>query len=91
MVSTALRSDQLAAWEHDGYLKLDGFADATTCARMHDHVVDLCRRAAAGESIGDSLVDPERNAWDGCDRTRGPGLEGLHPAHGRSGLRRVRP
>lgn len=66
MVSTALRSDQLAAWEHDGYLKLDGFADATTCARMNDHVVELCRRAAAGESIGDSLVDPERNAWAGA-------------------------
>jgi phytanoyl-CoA hydroxylase len=66
MISTALHADQLALWEQDGYLKLDRFADAPTCARMHDHVVDLCRRAAAGEGIGDSLVDPERNEWAGA-------------------------
>jgi phytanoyl-CoA hydroxylase len=66
MISTALRPDQLAAWGDDGYLKLDGFVDVPTCTRMHDHVVDLCRRAATGEGIGDSLVDPERNAWAGA-------------------------
>jgi len=66
MVSTALGPDQLAAWERDGYLKLDRFADTPTCTQMHDHVVEICRSAAAGEGIGDSLVDPERNAWAGA-------------------------
>jgi len=66
MGTTATRPAQLESWERAGYMLLDGFADATTCTRMHDRIVEVCRDAAAGTPIGDSLVDPERNAWPGA-------------------------
>ncbi|MFO7589699.1 MAG: phytanoyl-CoA dioxygenase family protein [Acidimicrobiia bacterium] len=51
------------AWDRDGFLVLPGFVDAETCRAMEARAVELCRRAAAGESIRHSLVDPERNPW----------------------------
>jgi phytanoyl-CoA hydroxylase len=63
MRSTALSVENIETWERDGYALVDGFASADTCAVMHDRIVELCRAAAAGEPIGDSIVDPERNPW----------------------------
>lgn len=54
---------QREAWDRDGFLVLPGFVDAGTCRGMEARAVELCRRAAAGESIRHSLVDPERNPW----------------------------
>ena len=53
----------MESWERDGYALVERVRDADTCAVMHDRIVELCRAAAAGEPIGDSIVDPERNPW----------------------------
>jgi phytanoyl-CoA hydroxylase len=66
MTSTVLTDDQRETWERDGFVLLEGFADRETCARMHEHVVAICRAATDGETTGDSLVDPERNPWEGA-------------------------
>jgi len=63
MATATMTADQRASWEHNGYCILPGFADAATCTEMHGRAVELCRKAAAGESIRHSLVDPERNPW----------------------------
>ncbi|HEY8216255.1 MAG TPA: phytanoyl-CoA dioxygenase family protein [Acidimicrobiia bacterium] len=64
MTTTALRIEHLESWTRDGYALVEGFVDPATCTAMHDRIIEVCRDAAAGVPIGDSLVDPERNAWN---------------------------
>lgn len=61
-VST-ITADHRDSWERNGYFILERFADAATCVAMHTRAAELCQLDAAGESIGHSLVDPERNPW----------------------------
>jgi hypothetical protein len=63
MTTTAWTTDDVESWERDGYALLDGFVGDRTCAEMHSRIVEICRAAAVGERIGDSVVDPERNPW----------------------------
>jgi ectoine hydroxylase-related dioxygenase (phytanoyl-CoA dioxygenase family) len=63
MGTAVITDDQRASWEQNGYFILPKFADDATCTTMHERAVELCRRAAAGESIHHSFVDPERNPW----------------------------
>jgi phytanoyl-CoA hydroxylase len=58
--------DGLESWARDGYVLLRAFASDATCDAMHERIVDVCRDAAAGAKIGDSIVDPERNPWPGA-------------------------
>jgi ectoine hydroxylase-related dioxygenase (phytanoyl-CoA dioxygenase family) len=61
-----LTAEQRASWDEHGYFVVRGFADADTCTGMLDRAVDRCRANARGESLGVSLVDPERNSWPGA-------------------------
>ena len=56
----------LESWERDGFALLRSFVDTDMCRVMHERIVDVCRTAAAGSPIGDSIVDPERNSWAGA-------------------------
>ncbi len=60
---SAISAGQRTSWDVNGYFILEGFADAATCDAMLARAAELCRKNAAGESIGHSLVDPERNPW----------------------------
>ena len=64
--SGVLSPDQRDSWVDRGSFVIPAFADAGTCDAMLARAAELCRRAAAGESIGHSLVDPERNPWPGA-------------------------
>lgn len=57
-----LDTDQLAAFERDGFVKLTGFADSAVGRGMLDRVVELARRAGAGEDVSPALVLPEQQA-----------------------------
>ena len=59
---SALDPRQLAAFERDGFVKLAGFAEASTGHAMLDRVIDVARRAAAGEDIEPAFVLPEQQA-----------------------------
>ncbi len=59
MTATALDPAFLEAWESRGYFRVDGFADAATCAAIHDEIVEICRRAAAGEDLSPIFVERE--------------------------------
>jgi ectoine hydroxylase-related dioxygenase (phytanoyl-CoA dioxygenase family) len=58
-----LTGTQRDSWNASGYCVLESFADSATCDAMLRRATELCRRDAAGESIGHALVDPERNPW----------------------------
>ena len=45
----------------EGYFRIDGFAERATCDAMLERVVELTRRAAAGDDIRPALVLPEAN------------------------------
>jgi len=51
---------QRAAWERDGFFRLDGFADPAVGAAMQARVVELARAAATGADVGGALVLPEQ-------------------------------
>lgn len=51
---------QRAAWERDGYFRLDGFAVPSVGLAMQERVVELARLAAAGDDVGRALVLPEQ-------------------------------
>jgi ectoine hydroxylase-related dioxygenase (phytanoyl-CoA dioxygenase family) len=55
-VAASLSRVQRAAYEEQGFVRVEGFADETTCAAMLEQVVSLVHRADAGESIGDAFV-----------------------------------
>ena len=47
-------------FEHQGFFRIPGFADAGTCARMLERVVQIARERAAG-THGSEIVLPEAN------------------------------
>ena len=57
-----LTTVDLGAYQRDGLVRLDGFADTTTCDAMLARVVELAQRAAAGDDIGPAFVMPEQQA-----------------------------
>jgi phytanoyl-CoA hydroxylase len=63
MGAPPLSDDQLRSWRDSGSFVLESFVDQATCEAMLARAVELSRRNAEGESIGHSLVDPERNPW----------------------------
>lgn len=65
-MTAELSAAQRESWATNGSFILPGFADGATCDAMLGRAVELCRMAAAGESIHHSLVDPERNPWPGA-------------------------
>ena len=58
----ALDAEQLASFERDGFVRLAGFAEASVGDAMLDRVIELSRRAAAGEDIAPAFVLPEQQA-----------------------------
>jgi phytanoyl-CoA hydroxylase len=66
VATAALSVEARASWDAHGYALLETFVDHAQCSMMHERIVQICRDAATGLPIGDSLVDPERNAWDGA-------------------------
>jgi ectoine hydroxylase-related dioxygenase (phytanoyl-CoA dioxygenase family) len=61
-VSALLTRDQRAMYDEQGFVRLEGFADAATCSAMLDRVVELVRVADRGESIGEAFVMMEGQA-----------------------------
>jgi hypothetical protein len=55
-----LDADQLAAFERDGFVRLSGFARPSVGDAMLERVVELARRAGAGEDIAPAFVLPEQ-------------------------------
>ena len=60
---STITAEQREAWERNGYFILERFASSDVCTAMLTRAAEICRLDAAGESIGHSLVDPERNPW----------------------------
>jgi phytanoyl-CoA hydroxylase len=56
----AVTGAQRAAWERDGFFRLDGFADPGVGLAMQDRVIELARMAAGGDDVGQALVLPEQ-------------------------------
>jgi len=52
----AFSHEQFLDWEHNGFLVLKGFADATTCNAMFNTAVAISRSSANDEPIGDTEV-----------------------------------
>jgi phytanoyl-CoA hydroxylase len=51
--------DPAESWAARGYFRVDGFADAATCTAIHEEVVQVCRRGAAGDDIAPAFLAPE--------------------------------
>ena len=66
-------------YDADGFVRLHGFADASTCAAMLDDVVAVTRAQAAGTPEPDALVLPEANLVGRDGPPGGAGVEGLPP------------
>ena len=62
-MTTALTvtEEQREAYARDGFFRIEGFADAETCDAMLERVIDIARRAAAGEDVRPAFVLPEAN------------------------------
>jgi ectoine hydroxylase-related dioxygenase (phytanoyl-CoA dioxygenase family) len=56
-----ITDEQRASYEAHGFFRIEGFADAATCAAMLERVVEIARRAAEGERVAPALVLPEAN------------------------------
>ena len=56
----ALLADQRQAFERDGFVRLRGFVPPATGDAMLERVIELARRAAAGEDIAPAFVLPEQ-------------------------------
>ena len=52
----------MRGYDRDGFFRLDGFADPAVGEAMLADVVDLARRAAAGENVAPALPLPEAQA-----------------------------
>jgi ectoine hydroxylase-related dioxygenase (phytanoyl-CoA dioxygenase family) len=61
-----LTAEQQRSWDECGFFVLEQFADPATCDAMLARAVELARLDADRQSIGHSLVDPERNPWAGA-------------------------
>jgi ectoine hydroxylase-related dioxygenase (phytanoyl-CoA dioxygenase family) len=59
--ASALSPAQQTSWLEHGFTRIEGFADAATCAAMLDRVVDISRRFEAGESVNPAWVTAEQN------------------------------
>jgi phytanoyl-CoA hydroxylase len=57
--ATLVTDEQRTSWERDGFFRLSGFADQATCDSMLDELINICRRQAAGEDVGQAWVMPE--------------------------------
>jgi phytanoyl-CoA hydroxylase len=57
-----LTAGQRAEFAAQGFVRIEGFADAGTCAAMLDRVVELVHAADAGEDIGPAFVMMETQA-----------------------------
>lgn len=55
-------AEQRAAYETDGFFRINGFADTGVGTAMLDRVVELSRRAAAGDDISPAFVLPEQQS-----------------------------
>lgn len=47
-------------WDEKGFFILEGFADESTCRSMQERVIQLARKADAGESILPAFIQPEQ-------------------------------
>jgi ectoine hydroxylase-related dioxygenase (phytanoyl-CoA dioxygenase family) len=63
-----LSESQQQSWRDLGYFVVEGFADAATCQSMKEGVVDLIRRADAGEDIRPSFIQNESKVAQGTVR-----------------------
>lgn len=61
-VTATLTDEQRAAYDEQGFVRIEGFADLATCAAMLDRVVELVRLADAGEPIREAFVMMEGQA-----------------------------
>jgi ectoine hydroxylase-related dioxygenase (phytanoyl-CoA dioxygenase family) len=57
-----LTTVDLDAYERDGFARIDGFASPDICDAMLARVVELARRASAGDDISPAFVTPEEQA-----------------------------
>src|SRR5262245_26332127 len=57
----ALTQAELDQFEEQGFVRLRGFADATTCQAMLDDVIAVTRAQAEGTPEPEALVLPEAN------------------------------
>ncbi len=78
MTCDPVTADQRAAFDRDGYLRIDRFADAATGHAMLERAVALARRAAAGEDVSPAFVLSEQQA--DLPARRGPDGERRQPA-----------
>jgi phytanoyl-CoA hydroxylase len=59
---SGLTDAQRAAFSEQGFVRIDGFADAATCAAMLDRVVDLVQQFDRGVDVSPALVLMETQA-----------------------------
>lgn len=59
---------QRRQYDEDGFVRLPGFADPSTCAAMLDDVIAITRAQAAGDPEPEALVLPEANLVGGDGR-----------------------
>jgi hypothetical protein len=59
-VVRAVTDEQRESYDRDGFFRIDGFADRATGAAMLERVIELARRADAGEDISPAFVLPEQ-------------------------------
>ncbi len=57
-----LSDEDVAAYDRDGFVRLDGYVDPAIGHAMLDRVVELAHRAARGEDISPAFVLPEQQA-----------------------------
>jgi ectoine hydroxylase-related dioxygenase (phytanoyl-CoA dioxygenase family) len=59
--TTTITDEQRASYERNGFFRIERFADDATCAAMLERVVDIARRAAAGEDVAPAFIMAESN------------------------------
>lgn len=66
--ASVLGHTQRESWDAQGFALVRGFAGADVCHAMLDRVVEVSRRDAARERVGETLVLPEARALPGAER-----------------------
>ena len=56
-----ITEEQRSQYATDGFFRIEGFADNSTCEAMLERVVDIARRGADGEDVRPALILPEAN------------------------------
>ena len=54
-----LSAQQLATFQQQGYVRIEGFAQQPLLSRMLEAAQDIARRQESGENIADALILPE--------------------------------